>query len=360
MTPISGNSDADPIETAMSAVGISVTLAPLPTRNVARLTVMNPPILSVVLPAFNEEGVIAKTLQRLRAVVLADENLRGAVEVIVVSDGSGDATFEEAKAALNDDLPGEVVQLVTNVGSHAAIRSGLRRAAGKHVAVLAADGQDPPEMLGKMLEAFRPGIDVVWGEREDRRSDPALSRFMSRMYYGFFRRMTGMDYPPQGYDFVMFSDSVLGALLQYHERNASIFLLIFNLGFGQTAIGYARGARAGGATGWTLRKRAKLAIDMLTAFTAAPIRVVSGIGVLVGAIGLIFGGVTVVRGLLGHIPAEGWASLMVVTSLMGGMILVALGFIGEYLWRTLDEVRGRPLYLEARSAKVPQSGPDDV
>lgn len=320
---------------------------------------MNAPTLSVVLPAFNEEGVIAETLERLRNAVVADETLRGAVEVIIVSDGSTDKTFEEARSSLNEELPGEVVQLVTNVGSHSAIRSGLRRVRGKYVAILAADGQDPPEMLGKMLAAFRPGVDVVWGEREDRRNDPAVSRFMSRLYYGFFRRMTGMDYPPQGYDFVMFSDTVLEALLRYQERNASIFLLIFNLGFGQTTVGYSRGVRAGGASGWTVRKRAKLAIDMLTAFTAAPIRVVSATGVVVGAIGLIFGGITVIRGLLGHIPAEGWASLMVVTSLMGGMILVALGFIGEYLWRTLDEVRGRPLYIEARSAREPTGNPDD-
>ncbi len=321
---------------------------------------MNPPILSVVLPAFNEEGVIADTLQRLRDVVVADDHLRGAVEVIIVSDGSADATFDEARSELDKELPGEVVQLVSNVGSHAAIRSGLRRARGKHVAILAADGQDPPEALGKMLAAFRPGIDIVWGEREDRRHDPAMTRFLSRMYYGFFRRMTGMDYPPQGYDFVMFSDRVLKALIAYQERNASIFLLLFNLGFGQTTVLYSRGARAGGATGWTLRKRAKLAIDMLTAFTAAPIRVVSGAGVIVGVFGLVFGGVTVVRGLLGHIPNEGWASLMVVTSLMGGMILVALGFIGEYLWRTLDEARGRPLFLEAMAVREPPEDSADV
>lgn len=314
---------------------------------------MSSPTLSIVLPAFNEEGVIAGTLQRLREVVNADDNLRGSVEVIIVSDGSADATYEEALAELDETLPGEVVELATNVGSHTAIRSGLRRCRGKHVAILAADGQDPPELLGQMLAAFKPGIDVVWGEREGRKNDPVLSRFLSRTYYAFFRRMTGLDYPPDGYDFVMFSDSVLHALMSYQERNASIFLLLFNLGFGQTAIGYTRGSRTGGASGWTLRKRAKLAVDMLTAFTAAPIRLVSSVGVLVGMFGLLFGGVTVVRGLLGHIPNEGWASLMVVTSLMGGMILIALGFIGEYLWRTLDEVRGRPLFLEARSSQQP-------
>lgn len=321
---------------------------------------MSSPILSVVLPAYNEQGVIGGTLQDVSEAVRSDPRLAGSVEVIVVSDGSTDGTFDEATAALDENnLPGVVVELVTNVGSHSAIRSGLRHARGEHVAVIAADGQDPPALLAEMLNAMRQGVDIVWGERQDRRNDPALSRLVSRAYYGFFRRMTGMDYPPQGYDFVMFSRRVLDAMFQYPERNASIFLLIFNLGFGQTTVGYVRGARTGGSSGWTLRKRAKLAIDMLTAFSAAPIRVVSAVGVVIGAFGVVFGGVTVVRGLLGHIPAEGWASLMVMTSLMGGTILVALGFIGEYLWRTLDEVRGRPLYLEARAARRPVIEEDD-
>ncbi len=311
------------------------------------------PTLTVVLPAFNEEGVIATTLKRLRTVVAENDVLRNSVEVIVVNDGSADGTYEEALASLDEALPGHVIDLVANVGSHAAIRSGLMRARGKYIAILAADGQDPPELLPQMLESLQTGADIVWGERRNRGNDPAPTRLLSRLYYGIFRRMTGMDYPPQGYDFVMFSDRVLEALHRYRERNASIFLLIFNLGFVQATVPYERAARTGVETGWTLRKRAKLAIDMLTGFTAAPIRVVSAFGILIGGFGLIFGGVTVIRGLFGDIPAEGWASLMVVTSLMGGMILVALGFIGEYLWRTLDEVRGRPLFIEKRSSQIP-------
>jgi len=327
-----------------------------PTNEIGKMTAA--PTLTVVFPAFNEEGVIASTLHRLRDVVSSSDELRDSVEVIIVNDGSADATFDEAKASLDAALPGRVIDLATNVGSHAAIRSGLQRARGKYIAILAADGQDPPELLPDMLAALGSGADVVWGERRDRSNDPAPTRLLSRLYYGFFRRMTGMDYPPQGYDFVMFSDRVLDALRCYQERNASVFLLIFNLGFLQTTVPYERGERIGGATGWTLRKRMKLAVDMLTAFTAAPIRVVSATGILIGGFGLVYGGITVVRGLLGHIPAEGWASLMVVTSLMGGMILIALGFIGEYLWRTLDEVRGRPLFIERRSAQIPDEGFD--
>lgn len=316
------------------------------------------PILTVIMPAFNEEGVIGQTLKRLREEVLADDRLRGRVEVVVVSDGSKDDTFDEARSSLDVDLPGEVIQLASNVGSHAAIRSGLNRAQGENIAIMAADGQDPPEALGAMLDAMRPGIDVVWGQRAARRSDPFPTRLAARIYYSVFRALTGMDYPPRGYDFVMISDRVRDALLTFRERNASIMLLIFNMGFGQAAVPYDRGARLGGTTGWTFRKRAKMAVDMLTAFTAAPIRIVSAIGVLIGLLGVAYGGQTIVRALLGSNVPEGWASLMVVSSLMGGTILVALGFIGEYLWRTLDEVRGRPLYIEVDRVVVPVEADD--
>ena len=313
---------------------------------------MDSSLLTVVVPAFNEAGVIGVTLDRMRVAVRTDERLRGNVDVVVVSDGSSDDTFAEARNSLDDELPGEVIQLISNVGSHAAIRGGLRKATGEYIAVMAADGQDPPEILGEMVGAFRPGIDVVWGKRQSR-SDPRSKRVLARLYYSLFRRLTGMAYPPQGYDFVVITQRVRTALDRFTERNASVFLLIFNLGFGQVTVGYERAARSGGMSGWTLRKRLKLAIDMLTAFTAAPIRLVSLGGVAVGLFGLIFGGVTLVRGLLGHIPVSGWASLMVLSSLMGGMMLVAIGFIGEYLWRTLDEVRARPLYIEADHAIVP-------
>lgn len=319
------------------------------------------PILTVIMPAFNEEGVIATTLKRLREAVLADDQLRGRVEVVVISDGSGDNTYEEARAALDADLPGQVVQLVTNVGSHAAVRSGLKWARGQHVAILASDGQDPPELLAEMLAAMQPGVDIVWGERAARGDDATRVRLLSRVYYWLFRKLTGMDYPPKGYDFVMITRRVLDAMLSYRERNASIFLLIFNLGFGQTSIRYDRGPRAGGESRWTFRRRLKLGIDMITAFTAAPIRLVSVIGLVFGFLGVVFGGFTVVRALLSDAPPDGWASLMVMTSLMGGTILIALALIGEYLWRTLDEVRARPMYLEADHAAEPprQAGPEE-
>jgi dolichol-phosphate mannosyltransferase len=213
---------------------------------------------------------------------------------------------------------------------------------------MAADGQDPPEILPELVARFTPQIDIVWARRESRVHDPWLRRTFSSFYYWLFRRLTGLDYPPGGFDFVAFTQRVAASLLSFRERNTSLFLLLFNLGYAQASVDYQRAPRQAGESSWTLRKRAKLAIDMVTAFSAAPIRLISALGVIVGFGGLVYGAITIVRALIGNVPIEGWASLMVVASLMGGLTLVALGFLGEYVWRTLEEARQRPLYIESK------------
>ncbi len=303
------------------------------------------PLLCVVLPAHNEAGVIDDTLARIAAL---DGALADRIEVIVVSDGSTDATFEHARDGVRRGLEGRVVELATNVGSHAAIRCGLRYARGDFVAVMAADGQDPPEALPAMLERFTPELDVVWGWRRERRSDRVGARLTAATYYRFFRLVTGRDYPPSGLDFLVVRRRVVDAVLQHSARNTSLHLLIYNLGFAQAFLPYERGPRVGGRSSWTLRKRLKLAVDMLAGCSAAPIRIASLIGVVAGLVGIVLGGVTLVRAALGAVPASGWASLMVVTSFMGGLILVAIAFLGEYVWRILDEVRQAPPFIEAR------------
>jgi dolichol-phosphate mannosyltransferase len=300
--------------------------------------------VSVVIPAYNESEVIGTTIARV-------ENSLGSyvhkLQIVVVSDGSRDRTFESAVESLTKG-GGVVIDLVSNVGSHSAIRCGLRHATGDTVIVMAADGQDPPEVLPEMLDRFTPQVDIVWARREARIHDPFPRRVLSKLYYWLFRRLTGLDYPPGGFDFVAFRRRVATTLMDYRERNTSLFLLLFNLGYEQASIDYQRASRVAGQSSWTIRKRTKLAIDMITAFSAAPIRLISALGVVVGFGGLVYGAITIVRALIGNVPIEGWASLMVVASLMGGLTLVALGFLGEYVWRTLEEARQRPLYIESR------------
>ena len=174
-----------------------------------------------------------------------------------------------------------------------------------------------------------------------------------------FRLLTGLDYPPSGLDFLVVRRRVIDAVLQHSTRNTSLHLLIYNLGFAQAFLEYDRGPRAGGHSSWTLRKRLKLAVDMLTGCSAAPIRIASLVGILAGLVGIVLGGVTLVRAAFGAVPASGWASLMVVSSFMGGLMLVAIAFLGEYVWRILDEVRGAPPFIEARHEQATSRDPQE-
>ena len=310
------------------------------------------PILSFVIPAWNEEKALPITIDRVVAVVVGDERLAGRTEAIIVNDGSTDDTSGVAMKALDGVLPGTVVDLASNVGSHAAIRCGLRHASGDNVVILAADGQDPPETIPALLDAIDDGADIVWGQRSSRAGDPWVRRWLSGMFYRLYRVATGLEYPPSGLDFVMVSRPVIDSLERFRERNLPLFLLIYNLGYRQSLVPYDRGARVAGASGWSMRNRVKLAIDMLTAFSAAPLRLVSLTGLVIGVAGLLFGLITLVRGLLNHVPVPGWASMMVMTSIMGGMILLSISVLGEYVWRSLDEARARPIYLEQAVTKV--------
>jgi dolichol-phosphate mannosyltransferase len=224
---------------------------------------------------------------------------------------------------------------------------------------MAADGQDPPEALPTMLERFDPKLDVVWGRRE-RREDGIGVRLAAATFYRLFRLLAGLDYPPSGLDFLVVRRRVVQAVLERSTRNASLFLVIYNLGFAQGFSDYDRGARVGGRSSWTLRKRIKLGVDMLTGCSAAPIRLASLAGVVAGLIGIAAGGVTLVRALAGDVHEPGWASLMVISSVMSGFVLVAVGFLGEYVWRILDEVRGAPQFIEARHQHVTaDASPED-
>lgn len=307
------------------------------------------PLLSVVIPAHNESGAIGSTLERLAAVA---GRLSGAVEVIVVSDGSVDATTDVASDALRRcALTGRVVELAINAGSHAAIRCGFGYANGEYVAIMAADGQDPPEAIPEMLDRFGPRLDVVWGRRGFR-GDSVTTRLAAVCFYRLFRLVTGVDYPPAGLDFLVARRRVIDAVLRRSTRNASLFLVIYNLGFAQGFADYDRGARVGGRSSWTLQKRLKLAGDMLTGCSAAPIRIVSLAGVAVGLVGTAVGAATLARALVSGADVPGWTALLTLNSVMGALLFGAVALLGEYVWRVLDEVRGAPPFIEAHQERV--------
>lgn len=308
---------------------------------------VNEPIrlLSVVVPAFNEEQTISGLVMQLNSLNSVLKQTGIEIELIVVSDGSTDLTFENAQAEINKHgLRGTVIKLLKNAGSHKAIRCGLAMANGDAIIVMSADGQDPVDAIPQMLEKIRAGFDVVWGERLNRSADSFVARSAAYVFYAFFRVLSGVQIPRRGLDFVMITRRVAEELGRYRERNAAIHLIIFNLGYSTATVQYVRHLRKSGTSKWTLRKRMKLALDMLTGSSFFLLRIVVFSGVLVGIAGLVFGVITIIRALSGDTGETGWASLMVTTSIIGGLLLVGLGIVGEYVGRALDEVRSRPLF----------------
>jgi polyisoprenyl-phosphate glycosyltransferase len=304
-------------------------------------------LLSIVTPAYNEESNLAAMHQRLDAAMAA---LGVDWEWIIVDDHSRDATFEVTRALAARDPRVRGLRLARNSGSHTAITCGLHHASGDAAVVLAADLQDPPEVVGAVLSEWQGGAQVVWAVRRQRpgQSMPALG--FSRVYYFIMRRLVGMtDMPASGADFFLVDRVVLDAFRGFSERHVSVLALITWMGYRQARVEYDKQPRLGGRSGWTLGKKVKLVIDSVTGFSDFPIKMCSAAGAALLAAALLMMTAAVVL-----LPAFRGGVLLVVSVGVGlaGIQLLALGVIGEYVWRALDEVRRRPPYLIEAAAGV--------
>lgn len=301
------------------------------------------PELSIVVPAYNEAQNLPVFYERVRAKA---EALGLDWEWIVVDDHSADETFAVAAGLAARDPRVKAARLARNSGSHTAILCGLHRAQGKCAVVMAADLQDPPETVEQLLEAWRGGAQVVWAVRRERKGEGLGTRLFARMYYALMRGFVGLrDMPSTGADLVLIDRAVIDALRQFHEVNVSLLALITWMGFRQASISYDKEARLHGVSGWSLKKKLKMAVDSVTSFTYAPIRLISYAGMAVALAGFVYALFIVIYRLRGGTPASGWASLMVVILVLGGLQMIMMGVLGEYLWRALDEARRRPPYL---------------
>lgn len=308
------------------------------------------PLLSVVTPAYNEARNLPVLYERLVQVI---GGLGVDWEWIVVDDHSGDDTFAVAAGIAQRDSRVQAVRLARNSGSHTAITCGLHQAAGDCAVVLAADLQDPPETLPSLLEQWQAGSQVVWAVRARREGERASTVGFARLYYLIMRRLVGMqEMPASGADFFLLDRRVLDAFRQFRESNVSILALLTWMGFRQTSITYDKQARLHGKSGWSLGKKVKLVVDSVTSFSYLPIRLMSVVGFIVAIIGFLYASVVVVNALAGR-PPEGWASLMVVVLVIGGVQMLMMGVLGEYLWRALDETRRRPRYVVEATTRTP-------
>lgn len=309
--------------------------------------------LSIVSPAYNEAGNLRPLHRRL------GEALEAAGidwEWIVVDDHSTDATFAVIEELTRLDRRVSGLRLARNGGSHLAIACGLAHARGNAAVVLAADQQDPPEILPQLVQRWRDGAQVVWAARAKRDDASLARRAAAAGFYGILRRSTGLEsLPPAGADCVLLDRAAVDTLNRCEERNVNLFALIAWLGFRQATVIYAKEERGAGRSGWTAMKQMKLLVDSVTSFSYLPLRLAAAVGLATALLGFVYAGVVVFNALAGH-PVEGWSSLMVVMLLVGGVQMVILGVLGEYLWRALDEARRRPRYVV--EAATPEVGGD--
>ncbi len=303
------------------------------------------PVVSLVTPAFNEAGNLAALHARLAAVMAATGL---AWEWIVVDDHSADATYAVIADLAVRDPRVAGIRLARNSGSHAAILCGLASARGDAAIVLAGDGQDPPEEVPRLIAAWRAGAAVVWAEKQSVPARAWHERVASRAFNGTLRRLSGLaNLTPAGSDFFLVSRPVIEVVNALGERNTNVMALVAWVGFDQAAVAYGRDARAAGRSGWTLRKKARLALDSIFGFSLRPLQAISALGFLIATLGFVYAAVVIVHALAGR-SIEGWSSLMVVILILGGVQMLMLGILGEYVWRALDESRGRPRYVIER------------
>lgn len=308
------------------------------------------PQLSIVIPVFNEEDSLPHLIERLDGLIdqLA---LSYRVAVWLVDDHSTDRTPDLLRAYCTPASPYRYLRLAANSGSHIAITAGLGQAQGDCVAILAADLQDPPELLPDMLAQWQAGNHIVWAVREAREGISWREQATARVFYSLLNRFSEVKLPPTGADFFLLDRRVVQALLQSIGPNPSLGLEVARLGFNQTEIPYVKAARQHGTSKWNLRRKLNAFADAFVSTSYMPLRMMSYLGLVVSVLGFVYAAFIIFFRIFNIIGIDGWAALMVVVLVFGGIQMMMFGVIGEYLWRTLEHARKRPLYfIEASSA----------
>ena len=310
----------------------------------------NPDVIdySVVIPVYFTEGSVGPSFQALLDEVIERTPERRA-EVIFVDDGSGDNSLEEL-LALRRAHPSlvRVIKLTRNFGQVGALYAGFTYARGRCVVMVSADGQDPPHLIRDMLRGhFEEGFEIVACAREGR--DESLYRVLtSRMFYWAMRRLTFPDMPKGGFDFVLMGRRALQVMLANPEAHPFLQGQILWTGFPTKFISYRRRQREVGVSRWGFGKKVTYLIDGVMSYSFVPIRLISLIGIIVACLGFLYAISIFIIKLVWGLPVQGWAPIMIVILVMGGMQMVMLGVIGEYIWRTLAQSRQRPAYVVDR------------
>ena len=316
--------------------------------------------ITIIVPCFNEEKNLHALLARLNEVtaklVMYDFNY------LFIDDGSADGTFTVLKKIGQEDSKSRAIQLSRNFGSHIAITAGVENAGDSDAAiVISADLQEPPELIGDLIRKWEEGYEVIWTIRE-KRSQSFIGKFFSNSFYRLFIKSSGLkNYPKEGPSgFFMLDRKVCRQWKKFKESNRMIIGMVAWMGFRHTSIGYRQDPRFSGKSSFTFMKLVKLAIDSFVSFSFAPIRLISYMGIIISLIGFLYAAVLVFNKLFLGIGPTGWTSLMVIVLFLGGIQLIMIGILGEYIWRGVEESRDRPLYLVSEKINFKPEDDDEM
>ncbi|MGN6551505.1 MAG: glycosyltransferase family 2 protein [Pararhizobium sp.] len=313
------------------------------------------PLISLIVPVRNEEAAIAPFLEAVRSVMDA-HGLR--CEILFVDAGASDTTAVVVAAAIARDGRVRLVCLSRNFGKEAALTAGLDRARGDAAVPMDVDLQDPPEVIPAFVARWKDGFDVVYGRRASRSDDTFLKRTTAGLFYGLFNRLSHLQIPDNVGDFRLIDRSVIDALLLFREKNRFMKGLFSTVGFKSIGVDYFRPARLVGESKWTYWRLWNFALDGFISFSTAPLRIWTYIGIAVATLSFLYAVFIAVRTMIFGNDVPGYSSLMTVILFMGGVQLISLGIIGEYVGRMFIETKNRPIYLVRKTVNVPEPPAD--
>ena len=297
--------------------------------------------ISIVIPVYYNADTLMFLYEDMKEKILGTI---GDYEIVMVDDGSGDDSWDVMNKIRDMDENVKLVKLSKNFGEHAAILAGLSNCTGDCAVTKQADLQEDSELIVRMYEKWKEGNKVVLAVRQER-DEPALKKFFANMYYALVRKTIDPNMPKGGCDCYLLDRQAIEVLMRLDERNSSLTLQVLWIGFKSDNVYFHRKDREVGESRWTLSKKIKLVVDSMMSFSYFPIKFMSSVGFVMAALAFLWIIEVIIEFFVVGTPVRGWSTLMILVLFSAGMILIMLGILGEYLWRTLDATRNRPVFI---------------
>lgn len=299
-------------------------------------------LISVVVPVYNEESVVEAFYGRLKSVLGSLDSI--SYELIFIDDGSSDRSYEKMVELADSDPDVRVIKFSRNFGHQIAITAGIENSTGDAVVVIDADLQDPPEIISKFISKWKEGFDVVYGVREKRDGEGRMKLLTASLFYRVLRRIIKIDIPVDTGDFRLMDRRVVERFKEFKEKDRFVRGLVSWVGFKQTGVTYERDKRFAGETKYPYSKMIKFALDGITSFSSAPLKLATWLGYMTSFLAFLYLASVFIQKALGF-TVHGWATIMVGMLFLGGVQLICLGIIGEYIGRIFNETKQRPMYV---------------